>query len=61
MAALFAKPFLSWIQRQRSAMGCAEKAIGGVLILFAVLIFTNSVNVIAQWMIDAIPGAGLLG
>ncbi len=61
VAALFAKPFLSWVQRHRSAMGYVEKAMGGMLILFAILIVTNSVNVIAQWMIDTIPGVGSLG
>jgi cytochrome c-type biogenesis protein len=61
VAALFAKPFLGWVQRHRAAMGYVEKAMGVMLIIFAILIVTNSVNVIAQWMIDTIPGAGSLG
>lgn len=32
-----------------------------MLILFAILIVTNSVNVIAQWMIDIFPGFTTLG
>jgi cytochrome c-type biogenesis protein len=61
VAALFAKPFLGWVQRHRAAMGYVEKAMGIMLIIFAILIVTNSINVIAQWMIDTIPGAGSLG
>lgn len=61
IAALFAKPFLGWVQRHRSAVAYVEKAMGAMLILFAILIVTNTVNVIAQWMIDTIPGAGTLG
>lgn len=61
VAALFAKPFLGWVQRHRSAMSYVEKVMGAMLILFAILIVTNTVNVIAQWMIDTFPGVGALG
>lgn len=61
LAALFAKPFLGWVQRHRSVVGYVEKAMGAMLIVFAILIVTNTVNVIAQWMIDNVPGAGTLG
>lgn len=56
LAALFSGPFLRWTARNRSKLQYAEKAMGGMLILFAVLIFTGSVNVIAQWMIETFPG-----
>lgn len=52
VAAALARPFLAWVGRNRRFMGYAEKAMGVMMILFAVLIATNSVNVIAQWMID---------
>lgn len=61
VAALFAKPFLRWVQRHRTAMAHVEKAMGAMLIVFAILIVTNSVNVIAQWMIDTVPGVTSLG
>ena len=32
-----------------------EKGIGVVLVLFAVMVGTNSVNVIAGWMLDTVP------
>jgi len=51
LAAVFAGPFLGWVARHRALMGHVEKAMGVMLILFGVLIATNSVNVIADWMI----------
>lgn len=52
IAAFFARPFLAWVGRNRKLMGYVEKAMGVMLIVFALLIVTNSVNVIAQWLID---------
>lgn len=51
-AALFARPFLDWAARRRRMLGMVEHAIGLMLILFAVLIATDSVNRIAAVMID---------
>ncbi|WP_371055705.1 cytochrome c biogenesis CcdA family protein [Rhodosalinus sp. K401] len=61
VAALFARPFLAWVQRHRNKMQYVEKAMGGMLIVFAVLIATNTVNWIANWMIEAFPGFTSLG
>ncbi len=61
VAALFAKPFLGWMQRNRRYMGYVEKVMGGMLILFAVLIATDSINIISQWLIDVMPVFGTLG
>jgi cytochrome c-type biogenesis protein len=55
VAALFAKPFLSWARRNRRYLGYVEKAMGVMLILFGVLIATGSVNTIADWMIRHVP------
>ncbi len=51
VAALFAGPFLGWVGRHRHLMGHVEKAMGVMLIVFGLLIMTNSVNLIADWMI----------
>ncbi len=56
IAALFSGPFLRWTARHRGKLQYVEKAMGVMLILFAILIATDSVNVIAQWMIDTFPG-----
>ena len=51
VAALFAGPFLGWVARHAALMGHVERAMGVMLIVFGLLIATNSVNVIADWMI----------
>lgn len=51
VAAMFAGPFLGWVARHRALMGHVEKAMGVMLIVFGILIATNSVNLIADWMI----------
>ena len=61
IAALFARPFLGWLQRNRRYLGYVERAMGLMLIVFAVLIATNSVNYIAQWMIEVMPAFGNVG
>ena len=61
VAALFAKPFLAWVGRHRSKLRYVEKVMGGMLILFAVLIATNGVRLIADVMIRWMPGFATLG
>lgn len=56
IAALFSGPFLRWTARHRDKLQYVEKIMGAMLILFAVLIVTDSVNAIAQWMIETFPG-----
>lgn len=52
LAALFIRPFLDWIGRHRQMLGKVERVMGAMLILFAVLIATDSVNRIAAVMIS---------
>jgi cytochrome c-type biogenesis protein len=61
VAALFARPFLGWLQRNRRYLAHVECAMGAMLVVFAVLIATNSVNYIAQWMIKVMPVFSNLG
>ncbi len=61
VAALFAKPFLAWVARHRAAFAWVEKAMGAMLILFAVLIITGGVSYIADAMIRWMPGLSTLG
>ena len=60
LAALFARPFLGWVARNRRYLGFVEKAMGVMLIVFAVLIATNSVNYIADFMIRNFDWSGTL-
>jgi len=52
IAAAFAQPFLAWLSRHRSIVAWVEKLMGVMLILFAVLIATDSVSHIAQFLLD---------
>lgn len=61
IAAVFARPFLKWMQRNRKYLGHVEKAMGVMLILFGILIATNSVSYIAQWMIETFPSLTKIG
>ncbi|TKZ21844.1 cytochrome c biogenesis protein CcdA [Shimia litoralis] len=61
VAALFAKPFLAWMQRNRRYLPIVEKVMGAMLLIFAILIATNAVNLIAAAMIEWMPGLMGLG
>lgn len=61
VAALFIGPFMRWMSRFRRHLGMMEKLMGALLILFGVLIATNSVNLIAQWMLEYMPWFGAIG
>lgn len=61
LAAFFARPFLSWMQRNRKYLGHVEKVMGVMLIVFAILIATNSVSYIADFMIRIFPGFATVG
>jgi len=55
LAAAFVKPFLRWLGRRQRYLAHIEQAMGAMLILFAVLIATGSVNLIADFMIRQMP------
>ena len=61
IAALFIGPFMTFMGRFRRHLGLVEKLMGALLVLFGVLIATNTVNIIAQWMLDNIPWFGTIG
>lgn len=58
IAAMFITPFMRWTQRFRRHLGTIEKLMGLLLIAFGVLIATESVNVIANWMVTYWPQIG---
>jgi cytochrome c-type biogenesis protein len=60
LAAMFIGPFMRWMSRFRRHLGSVEKIMGALLIVFALLIGTNSMNVIAQWMLEVGPDIGVL-
>lgn len=60
LAALFIGPFMRWMSGFRRHLGLIEKIMGGMLIVFGLLIATNSMNYIAQWMLEVGPDIGVL-
>ena len=61
LAAFFIGPFMRWMARFRRHLGTVEKLMGLLLILFGLLIATNSINIIAQWMLETIPWFSTIG
>lgn len=61
IAALFIGPFMAFMKRFRRHLGTVEKLTGALLILFGVLIATNTVNYIAQWMLETFPVFSRIG
>ncbi|NAZ35683.1 cytochrome c biogenesis protein CcdA [Rubellimicrobium sp. CFH 75288] len=61
IAALFVGGFMRLMARFRRHLGTVEKAMGLLLVTFGVLIATNSVNRIAQWMIETFPVFARIG
>ena len=59
-AAAFIGPFMSWMQGFRRYLPTIEKGIGGLLIVFSLLIGTGSINYIAEWMLSIAPDIGVL-
>lgn len=60
LAALFIGPFVAWARRFRRHLPMVEKVMGGALVVFALLIATSTVNVIADWMLRIAPDIGVL-
>ena len=61
LAALFVGPFMRFMARFRRHLGLVEKLMGALLIVFGVLIATNSINIIAQWMLEHVPWFSSIG
>lgn len=61
LAAVLVRPFMQWMVRFRKHLGMMEKAMGGLLILFGLLIATDSVNQIAEWMLVHMPWLASIG
>jgi cytochrome c-type biogenesis protein len=58
IAALFVGPFMRWMKGFRRHLPKVEKAMGALLVVFAVLIATNTINYIANWMVMFWPQIG---
>lgn len=61
LAAAFVAPFLNWASAFRRYLPMVERIVGLSLVVFAMLIASDSVSVIAYWMLDLMPEFGRLG
>lgn len=55
LAAIFTAPFMQFAGYIKKYLGAMEKVMGLLLLLFAILILTGSINQIAEWMLRAFP------
>jgi cytochrome c-type biogenesis protein len=61
LAALAIKPFMRAMQRFRGQLAMVEKVLGGFLVLTGILFLTNSMTLIASWMLETFPGLATIG
>ena len=61
LAAIFAKPFLEWAKKSTRLLNIFEKLMGLMLIVFSLLIFTNSVSYIANFLLIYFPTFASIG
>jgi cytochrome c-type biogenesis protein len=60
-AAIAIRPFMSTMQRFRKHLALIEKLLGGFLVLTGILFLTNSMTLIAAWMLELFPGLATIG
>ncbi len=62
IAAAFAvRPFMRILQRFRPHLATMEKVLGGFLVLTGILFLTNSMTLIAGWILEMFPGLAKIG
>jgi cytochrome c-type biogenesis protein len=61
IAALAIKPFLNTLHRFRHHLATMEKVLGAFLVLTGILFLTNSMTLIAGWLIELFPVLATIG
>jgi len=61
LAAVAIKPFMRAMQRYRGHLAVMEKVLGAFLVLTGILFLTNSMTLIAGWILQAFPGLATIG
>ena len=61
IAALAVGPFMKFLGRFRRHLHKVEMAAGALLVVTGVLIFTDSLQVLSYWLLEAIPALGEIG
>jgi cytochrome c-type biogenesis protein len=61
LAAAFASGFMRWSARLRVRLGLIERAMGALLVVAGILIFSGQMPTIAFWLIETFPALGRIG
>lgn len=61
LAAIAIKPFMSAMQRFKGHLAVMEKVLGAFLVLTGILFLTNSMSLIAIWILQTFPSLALIG
>lgn len=61
LAAVAIRPFMSAMQRFRGQLGMMEKVLGAFLVLTGILFLTDSMTVIAGWILQTFPSLATIG
>jgi len=61
LAALAIRPFMSALQRFKGHVATVEKVMGAFLVLTGILFLTNSMTLIAGWILQTFPFLATIG
>ncbi|HUW73809.1 MAG TPA: cytochrome c biogenesis CcdA family protein [Methyloceanibacter sp.] len=61
LAAVAIRPFMSALQRFRGHLAMMEKVLGAFLVLTGILFLTNSMTLIAGWLLQTFPSLATIG
>jgi cytochrome c-type biogenesis protein len=61
LAALAVKPFMRALQRFKKHLAKVEKIMGALLVLTGILFLTNSMTLIAGWILQTFPSLATIG
>jgi cytochrome c-type biogenesis protein len=61
LAAVAIKPFMSAMQRFKGHLAVMEKVLGAFLVLTGILFLTNSMTLIASWILQTFPSLATIG
>ena len=61
LAAVAIKPFMNALQRFRGHLATVEKVMGALLVLTGILFLTNSMTLIAGWILRTFPSLATIG
>jgi len=61
LAAVAIKPFMSALQRFRGHLATIEKVMGALLVLTGILFLTDSMTLIAGWILQTFPSLATIG